>query len=561
MINLVDFKTDRISDDLVNKTGKKVYWNPIHKRNLKLEETFNFTTLADIPSAEHARGRMTVMIKGEDDDFREFVIVDTKSRKREKDVMCVASYLDINESKVIEPIVLDGQSIDSALDFILPGTGWERGVTEYTGRKKLTISDPIKPYDLLLKIKTLFEVELDFRVEVSGNRVLRRVVDAKKRLGMETFKEVTFGKDLIDIERQEDSSRIVSALYAISPENELGTRLKVIVKDEEARLNWSRSGKHIWDIYEPQSDDQNMTVERLETLAKTELNKRKNPTIQYIGDAVSIEHIFSRSHEKIRLGDSIRVKDEKYKPPIYLDARVIEIERDIDDKAVKRYTLGDFIEYKQEDVLKVWNSIKNIKDNTYPRGVVDEKLTETGDKVKTDIETGQVPLPGESITGIVNAEHLDIDINILGGVPQYRSAGLISFSNQWTYHNEMDTGPDQWYNWSTFDFLFFRNTKRYLRVIVAGGLERAYYQSGTNTAVGFIDIRITDDKLNTLAEKSASAWISNKGATLEFNIDLGTVPLPPKYYYIQFKARKTGGDGDLLAGMRMAARYLYSVRT
>lgn len=191
--------------------------------------------------------------------------------------------------------------------------------------------------------------------------------------------------------------------------------------------------------------------------------------------------------------------------------------------------------------------------------MVDGKLTETSDKVKLDIETGNVPLPGESITGIIEGEHLDINLDIQGGTPQYRSNGLINFANQWTMHNEMDTTADDWYNWRTFDFIFTRNSKRYLRINGVAGLERTSVHQ-PNYATGYVDVRVTNDQLVTIAETSLSAWIRDGGASFSFTIDLGTTPLSPKYYYVQFKARKVSGgvNEDLMAGMRLTSRYLFS---
>ena len=40
-------------------------------------------------------------------------------------------------------------------------------------------------------------------------------------------------------------------------------------------------GRYLWSVYEPESNDSDMTDERLTTLAKTELNKRNKSAISY----------------------------------------------------------------------------------------------------------------------------------------------------------------------------------------------------------------------------------------------------------------------------------------
>ena len=559
MIHFVDFKTDEILGYLVNKPGDgKVYWDAVHKRNLKLEETFEFTMSANAEPAKYATSRMSVVIEGEDGDFREFIVDINDTHRREKEVVGVASYGELKKQKILDPIVLDGQSVDTALDFILDGTEWQRGITEYAGIRKLTFSDPIDAYSALLAVKSLFDVELDFRIETRGNRIVRRVVDVKKRLGMRTSKEVVYSKDLVGVIRQESGGKIISALYAMSPENELGSRLKVIVKDEEARQRWSRNGKHVWDIYEPFTDDLSMTVDRLETLAKTELKKRINAAIEYHVEASSIESIFGKEHEKVRLGDYIRVKDEEFSPPLYLDARVIEIERDITDKAKKTYVLGEFIEYAESDVKRALYQIKNLEKITYPKGVVDGKLTETSDNIKTDIETGQVPLPGESITGLIKAEHIDIDLNIQSGLPQYSSEWVENGYGGWSTPFYPARPIEDWYNWSVFDYFYFNKRKRYLYIRGATGLWRL---EPDGYATGYVDIQVTDSNLNELASRSISAWIDKPG-NFSIQIDLhslpGDIPGPYEFYYVRFKPRKTGGTGDLQPYLRLTSRYLHN---
>ncbi|WP_145361908.1 hypothetical protein, partial [Staphylococcus epidermidis] len=58
-------------------------------------------------------------------------------------------------------------------------------------------------------------------------------------------------------------------------------RLEKIVTDDDAQAQFGLPGRYLWSAYEPESDDSNMTDERLTTLAKTELNKRNKSPISY----------------------------------------------------------------------------------------------------------------------------------------------------------------------------------------------------------------------------------------------------------------------------------------
>lgn len=98
---------------------------------------------------------------------------------------------------------------------------------------------------------------------------------------------------------------------------------------------------------------------------------------------------------------------------------------------------------------------------------------------------------------------------------------------------------------------------RYLVINLVGGVQRAYSPYDDQmSAVGYIDVRVIDSAGKQLAMRSVSAWSASGGAGLQFKIDLGTTYKSHSFYYIQFKARKTGGKGDLIAGLRMSSRYL-----
>ncbi|MEK3822088.1 phage tail spike protein [Cytobacillus sp. FSL W8-0315] len=189
-------------------------------------------------------------------------------------------------------------------------------------------------------------------------------VDMVKRIGEWRGREVEFGHDLIGIERIEDTDSIITALVGIGPEREDGTRLEVTVSDSDAWQRWGRvdpstgQRSHIIETYEPQSNNQEMTEELLTTLTENELEKRINAIIEYRAEAADLENVPGLKNKKVRFGDSIRVKDSKFEPPIYLDARVHSQERSISDPSKKKFVLGDFIEYSEEDIHALWSSMQ-----------------------------------------------------------------------------------------------------------------------------------------------------------------------------------------------------------
>ncbi|MCG7314151.1 hypothetical protein MHL30_13360 [Priestia flexa] len=345
-----------------------------HTRNSNLEEVLTFSWPAIDEKAAFILQRNRAVIEDEDGQYREFIIDAAEKDGDVLEVTATASYLDLKKAKAIAPITLTGQTAATATSYVLAGTEWEPGVIEHAGVRKVVFDKHINPYLALQQLASEFGLELVFRVEISGNRIVRRVVDLVTRVGRFKGKEIVFGKDLLGLVRKEKSDEIVTALLCLGPEKEDGTRITTTVEDEEARQRWGRNNQHLWDIYEPESSDQDMTVERLKSLGETALKKRINSVVEYEISQGDLESIPGYEHEQFRFGDTVRIKDLHYKPPLYMEARTISVERDLLDPSEKEHVLGEFIEYTERDVLAEFDDFKKnmririIKQPTPPQG-------------------------------------------------------------------------------------------------------------------------------------------------------------------------------------------------
>src|SRR5699024_9858392 len=85
---------------------------------------------------------------------------------------------------------------------------------------------------------------------------------------------------------------------------------------------------------------------------------RKNSVINYEINFLDLEHILGHENKKIRFGDTIRVKDTMYDPPLYIQARIFEMKRNPITEAEKEYVLGDFVEYTEDDVKSIYRLLK-----------------------------------------------------------------------------------------------------------------------------------------------------------------------------------------------------------
>lgn len=346
LIHILDKQTDDIIATL--NSGKGEIKEALLFDSINNVSYFDFTATKKLDVLEK---RNRVLVRNQDGYFNEFIITHAEQYDRnEKLIKANASYTDLSKARIINPTSLTGATPSTAAAFALSGTEWQPGVIEYTFSRTVTIEDYTDPYSLLKLIASTFELEITYRIEVAGNKITGRYVDMKQQAAGFEGKEIKFGKDLIGVKRIENNENIVTALQGIGPEREDGSRLTVIVEDDTAFQIWSRKGRHLIQTYEPQTEEENMTLERLRTLTENELQKRIESVISYECEAVSLEHIPGRSHEKIRKGQTVRIKDEGYTPPLYLDARIDDVEIDPLSNRVLNFKIGNFAYHNRKDL-------------------------------------------------------------------------------------------------------------------------------------------------------------------------------------------------------------------
>lgn len=365
LIHITDGQSDEILDVV---TARHIIENN-HRKSLEdTLETFNFRALGDKPYVEHLEKRNRLIIPDEDGSLVEFIIHEAAKYRDTEGlkvaVYGVASYLDLKKARVIQPTSLEGYTASMAVGFALGETEWTPGNIESAGTRTFRIEDHTNPFALLKRIAREFELELNFRVEHDGNRITGRYVDLLERVGEWRGREIEFGRDLIGIRRTEKTENVVTALVGLGPEREDGTRLEVLVEDEDALQRWGRPHprtgelQHLIEVYEPQSEREDMTESELRQYTRTELDKRINAAVSYETTIADLEHVPGMENKKIRFGDTIKIKDTHFNPPLYVEARVYQLDRSITDQSKKEIKLGDYTEYTEEEVFAIWRQLQ-----------------------------------------------------------------------------------------------------------------------------------------------------------------------------------------------------------
>ncbi|MGD3158270.1 phage tail spike protein [Staphylococcus cohnii] len=363
-IHILDFN-DKIIDYISRDDGALL--NAVMSYNAEEKsETFDFTMLND--RAEHLRERNRIIAQDNNGVYREFIISHVVDNfDGTTDVESNASYLeDIDKSRPIKPGKYSSYSTSQALNETLRNTGWEiSDDTEHGGMRTTSWASYSTPYEVINMLCTTYGMVAEYYIELGSHTVEHRYVSLKKPTNLFKGKEITKGKDLTGMTRTVDMSEVRTALYAIGPENDTGQRLEKIVTDDDAQAQFGLPGRYLWSVYEPESDDSNMTDARLTTLAKTELNKRNKSAISYEITSTDIHKHYPEM--VVSLHDTVRIKDRDFRPPLYIEAEVIGVDYNLlTDES--DYKFGNVVEYEENNLRDIFNKklaniSKKLNDN------------------------------------------------------------------------------------------------------------------------------------------------------------------------------------------------------
>ncbi|MFK4432169.1 peptidase S74 [Bacillus wiedmannii] len=386
-LHVVDFKKSQI----VSAIQPKDYWDD--KRHWEIKNNIDTLEFRVFENTDHAAALVQqnlVLKEVRGGRIVPYVITEAEKDSDDKSLMVYASgeWIQLAKAEIIEPQKIESKTLKQCMEIALKGTKWEIGKTEHDGSHSMTIDEFTNPLDLLKKIAASFELEIQYRAEVVGSQIVVRYVDMVKKRGRDTRKEITVGKDLVGIKRIENSQNICTALLGyVKKENgefitisEINNGVPYLV-DDAAYQRWNEKGKHKFAFYTPQTEEQDMSPQRLMTLMKTEMNKLVNASVSYEVDAQNIARIPGLSHEEINEGDTIRVKDTGFTPNLFLEARAIVGNESFKNPIQDKYIFGDYREIidQNDELRRLYQKILSSLYDKVPQELFDQlkdKVTE-----------------------------------------------------------------------------------------------------------------------------------------------------------------------------------------
>ncbi|MGS0745549.1 phage tail spike protein [Syntrophomonas erecta subsp. sporosyntropha] len=425
------------------------YWDARHREVLNGENTFSFTVPGGQADAAYVTEGNLVAFKDLDSYWQFFEIkrlVDLHSDGLTRTAFCEHIFYEL-----LDDIVTDKRpSADatSALAGMLENTRWQVGIVDDLGASS-TSAYYESALSAVQKVANAWKGELNWRCVISGGTITR-YVDLKAMRGTDTGKQFAYTKDIISIEREVDSSNVVTALYGRGKGIELdsgsyGRRLTFAdieapdkpagqewLGDADALARWGRpGGRHRFGVF---IDEEETDPEKLLEKTRAELARRKVPRVTYRLDVVSLEQLTGYEHEQVRLGDLVRVIDREFRPELVVSARVIEIERDLLAPENTKVVLGSFAPTIVEATINTARRVEEIANKPYNTKWLDGVI----DVLQNAIENSQAYI-WETPQGTL---HMD--------APTYEQAtsAMLLGGGRFAIANQKD-GNGGW-NWRTF---------------------------------------------------------------------------------------------------------------
>lgn len=283
---------------------------------------------------------------------------------------CVQSGIEELRKSYVEDSRITQVTAVQATEYLLQNTNWQLRYKPETEQKNLTFYF-LSVFDGLLRVCDKFNLEMQFFVKISLNKIGARYIDLKKRIGDRTGQRVTYGHNALKIIKEEERAEFYTAVIGLG-NSEI---VSVPEANDDRRNGYSRK-KNFKDLVwtKPQNPlNKPKGVPYLELAELTEKYGIKSDTgmrprigkVDFDTDdpneliQMTYDYLIANAHPKVtfstttaylkgEIGDTVRV----VRPDMNIDyeTRIFEIKREKLSNEVIEIKLGDQI--SQSDGLK-----------------------------------------------------------------------------------------------------------------------------------------------------------------------------------------------------------------
>ncbi|MEH7117218.1 phage tail spike protein [Neobacillus vireti] len=342
------------------------FYDDLQERSLDdMTDTLTFSIPANHPMAELVTVDKYILYPTFDKGYKLYKIKEVHETSDAsgyiKEIYGEVSAQDDLIKSVVRPSTFKSATLAEVLTYILNGTDWDVGEVDDFGVQDYKIDDYYNALEALVTAVKAYGGELEFEYELlnNGSVIIGQKVSVYTQLGEQTNKFFTHGKDVIGVERIEDSSKLVTALIGVGKANDSGipmtfasTNITSYIPtgyESPSGTDWVGSkkaletysnGKHIFGVFK--DDSAQSPIELFKNTLEA-LKKYERPLMTYKVSVALLERLAGYEHMSVRLGDSIVVQDKTVQPELYVQARVRKLSRSITNPKNDAVELGDYI--------------------------------------------------------------------------------------------------------------------------------------------------------------------------------------------------------------------------
>ena len=355
-----------------------------------------------------------IIYKDTNDEWNLYIIREINESHSEgftKDILCEDGSQELLDNLSLHD--MDGStSLPSVLlEKILQGTRWSVGRVD-NPTSTAEIKNTKKGQSVLESIYTIcdqYGLEAKFTYNVTNNKITKRTVSLLAIIGNDRGKRFEYTKDIESIERIVDSTEIRTAVAVYGgvmeedkdkPSNEqrildivniawtsndglCSTEIgKNYIEIKGATNTWgyvNSDGSKMPRIGRYENNGFTVDREGLCDHAYEVLKKHKDPKVTYKIDAVDLYALTGDTdfaHERVGIGDVVRVVDKEFRPYLLIETRIIEITENLLDPSDLKLSLGDkvktFTDSNALDMDKqISDKVINILQNNVYNGLAD----------------------------------------------------------------------------------------------------------------------------------------------------------------------------------------------
>lgn len=378
-------------------------------------ETYEFSTLSNVRTSEALELGNYVVFKY-DNKYKMFQIMDLEDDHKEgKQIIncyCEMAGLELL-TDYCEPFSVEG-NVELFFNTVLQDTNWSLGgysSSLATNIQQVKVDKYTNVYKVIQEnIGTYGNVEIEYRVEFDGNRLLGYFIDVYENgyRGSKVYKRFEYGENVSGITRKRNLNDFASAMIGQGKDNLTFKDIEWkksngdptdkpkgqdFVVDLEANDKFNKHGKYIKGLF----DDSDITNPQDLLLKSWEkLQEVKEPKFDYDVELA----LTSVEYEDIKIGDTNYVIDNDYNPPIFLEARIGKLEISLTDPNKNKCTLSNYKEIvsktrkdiSEDEINEIVNTYFPIGGDKIEQGAIGNGHIDTTyyESIKTDIVQASV---------------------------------------------------------------------------------------------------------------------------------------------------------------------------